>query len=156
MASSLWDGRRWQYIVAVHGTDPIDNAEWDTYCQLFARIDAPERVRGFTLTQGSAPTSHQRRQLKEAHRTAGVPEKAVGAIVTDSAIVRGAITTLAWLGVGTGTRAFRPSDFPAALRHVDIDPEEEAAFIAELARLGEMMGAKNPLSTVSNSELRFK
>ncbi len=129
-------------LYAIHTTAAPSEAEWMGYLnelsQLRAQLAEPSAVRGLTLTDGGAPNAGQRRRLVQ---TAG--EAAIRAsIVTDSALVRGAVTALSW--VKQGPRAYPPARFDDALANLELPPSAAKSIIEDLLAIQHTMA---PVST---------
>jgi hypothetical protein len=145
MASGVWRGRKWDFLIALHGKQPPDQREWEAYCQRQAEAESPERVRGLTLTLGAGPNRRQRVQLVEIHRRAGAPASAPASVITDSALVRGIIATFTWIGLVQGVRMFSLCELHDALDYVGVEPEEKEELLAALEQLGEGIDDGNPI-----------
>jgi hypothetical protein len=132
------DGR--SLVYAVHdGRGPSD-AEWDVYLEnvrkaLRATRD-PTHAGGLTVTDGGAPNAKQRRLLvgvtKEECGETMVRIR--GAILSDSALVRGVVTALSWHI--PEVRTFAPSRIAGAFEHVRLPASDIATVLADLDELG--------------------
>jgi hypothetical protein len=145
MASAQWRGRKWDYLIAVHGKQNPTDAEWEEICRLFRQTDSPERVRGLALTIGGSPNRRQRARLAEAMRHAEIPTGLIAVAITDSAVVRGIIASFTWIGMVLGMRAFPLGDLHDALDYLGVAHEEKADLLAALERLGEGVSDGNPV-----------
>ena len=113
--------------VAVLRDAPPTQEEWSSWLTLLrARKGAPVRV--LVETQ-SGPNASQRKALSDTLRD----EDARFAILTDSLIVRGIVTALAWLGLPH--HAFAPSQHVQACNYLDLSTEEREEAERELSRL---------------------
>jgi hypothetical protein len=145
MASGLWSGRNWKFLIALHGRASPNDDEWDEYCRLQANLEAPDDVRGFTVTLGGAPNRSQRVRLLEVHRGNGTSRDAVGSVVSDSAFVRGILATFTWLGLVQGLRSFSLIDFHEALDYIGVVRSEKDELVTYLSRIGDVLGDANPI-----------
>lgn len=145
MASMLWRGRRWWYIVALHGRRPPSQTEWDEYCRLTGQAPDTAALRGVVFTLRGAPNARQRAQNLAVHRAIGVPRRGACCVITDSHVVRGIMNAFTWAGVMLGMHAFATRDLDAALAYVDLDRDEAAALLDDLVRLGDTIDDANPV-----------
>lgn len=100
-------------FVVVHTAQPPDAQAWTAHCKALER--ELTRVRGMLVfTAGGGPSSKQRGELHNAMRDA--PAARV-AIMNDSAIVRGIVTSLNWFA-NNQMAAFPQDDLEGALRYV--------------------------------------
>jgi len=104
-------------------------AEWSSYLDMYTKnIDRLTGV--LVITEGGAPNSAQRKQLSETYeKTRQVPV----AIVSDSAIARGAITAFRWLGMVTMT-PFSPIRLDDAMEFVKADAATRVKLKTEIQR----------------------
>ncbi|KIG13414.1 hypothetical protein DB30_08090 [Enhygromyxa salina] len=117
--------------IAVHGTAPPDDQEWQAY--LDDILDRVHECRGVIVnTMGGGPTAAQRRASTEHwNRYGSTPRMA---IMTVSPVVRGMVTALSWF-LGTNIRAFPIDGFSAAGKHLalsDADIEAVRAMVDKL------------------------
>jgi hypothetical protein len=104
-------------VVFVCGDAPIDDKEWDAYLGFVAsRMKPGLQHRSLVLAKGSL-TSLQRKKLAEV--VAPVQATLKSAVVTESALVRGIVTALAWFSRDV-FRIFAPSDLDRALEFLDL------------------------------------
>ena len=103
--------------IAVHDSKPPTEEEWERWLDL-CRLREGRDMRCLVDTRGGGPDPRQRKQLAE------VLQKLDGrsAIVTDSLLVRGIITALAWLGAPV--RGFKPDDEAAAVDFLELTIHE--------------------------------
>lgn len=113
-------------IAVVNRTSPTD-AEWSRWLELI-RERRGQRLRVLVETS-SGPNATQRRALARA--TSDIDVRF--AILTDSIVVRGIVTALAWLGVPH--HAFATHQFAQATRYLELDDAEIAQVQSELLRL---------------------
>jgi hypothetical protein len=117
-----------QTFIVVYGSRNPTNEEWETY------LDAVER-QGFDrtvqliVTEGGGPDSTQRKLLNDKLKGRSVPV----AVVSKNPIIRGVVTALSWFN--TKIRAFVPSNFTEALRHLDLPEAEGKALEREVNEL---------------------
>jgi len=96
------------YFVVAQGQRPATATQWAELCGALAR--ARQQVRGLLVySAGGAPDVHQRSELARIHQRS--PFRV--AVLSDSAVVRGAITALRWLDVEA--KSFPPNDGDLAL-----------------------------------------
>ena len=146
MASLLWQGARFEYIVTLHGNLPPAPAEWTKSCALFPLAKTPSDLRGLIITTGGGPNAQQRKTVSEAHAKSGVKRDAVASVISDSALVRGVITALGWLGTGQGMRAFRFADANTAFAYIGITPEDIPRLLIDLTSAGASIADGNPMN----------
>ncbi|HTU59705.1 MAG TPA: hypothetical protein VMF89_14740 [Polyangiales bacterium] len=112
-------------------TAPSDD-EWNHHCKELETVHAS--LRGvLVFTAGGGPTSKQRERLRAAVPSSIPPT----AIMTDSALVRGIITSINWF-VNNPLSAFDHDDLKGALRHIarggaTVDPAKVVGTLRELA-----------------------
>jgi hypothetical protein len=145
MASTLWRGHRFHFLVALHGKKAPADPEWDAYCALQANCDAPERLRGLTITMGGAPNRAQRKRVLAVHAQIGSPASAIGSVVTDSVLVRGICATFTWFGIVQGLRMFPLCNIHAGLDWAGATRGEKGELLADLTQLGDLLDDHNPI-----------
>jgi hypothetical protein len=136
MVYAIVPGKSASYIIALHGSEPPTDDEWDGYMALgrgFFEQNPNGDMRGFTVTLGGGPTSKQRAVLAEFFKGRPSP---LAAVVTESVIARGIVTAIRWLS-GVQGRAFRFRDYGQALEYVGITAAESPRFLSELRVLSE-------------------
>lgn len=133
MSMTIW--RSGRVYVAIHDTAPPTAAEWADWLALM-REPRDAQPRFYVESHGGGPDAKQRRELAEVFDTATMRV----AVLTDSLVVRGILTALAWLGFSQ--RAFAPSDQRAAFAFLELDADEVRRVLEELPRLRAEMGLK--------------
>jgi regulator of extracellular matrix RemA (YlzA/DUF370 family) len=113
--------------IAVHHTSPPTDEQWDRWIALCSEQDGPIRV--VVESHGGAPNAKQRRALSDA--LAGRDLRS--AILSDSIVVRGVVTALAWLGVSL--RAFPLHDYPSVAAYLGLSNDELTGAIEQLRSL---------------------
>ncbi len=109
-------------FVVAHGKhDPSDH-EWSQFVSELSS-SAGEVRRLIVYSGGASINSRQREQVVKIFRDARLR----GIVLTDSAIVRGAVTAIAWFGVSIA--AFKPDDANLALAQVDVPRAEQRAVL---------------------------
>jgi len=146
MNSALWrSNHNQEYVLALHGKLNPADADWDQYCGLVAKTVSPQTLKGLTITLGAGPNAKQRSTITTIHKEFGVAPDSIGAVVTDSALVRGVITALTWAGIVRKIRAFPLRDLNAGFTYVGVDEAEHAHLIVLLTTLGEKIDDGNPM-----------
>jgi hypothetical protein len=113
--------------IAVHDEVPPTDEEWELWLLFFnGRTEVRALVESY---EGAGPNAKQRRVLAE--RTQGIDVRA--AILTDSLVVRGIVTAIAWLGLPQ--RAFPPGHFQQAGEFLGLTKDELTRGVDELSRL---------------------
>ncbi len=125
-------------VCALHSATNPSDAEWDEYIAHIATMKqlTGERFRdaaGFAITDGGAPNAAQRKRLADI---AG-KEEPLGAVVSDSMMVRGVVTALSWLGIRV--RAFGVGEIAAAMRWAHVPDEEHASLLTELREMAKQV-----------------
>ena len=99
------------YFVVAHGRKPAAREEWTEFYSALSRDTA--YLRGLLVySAGGALDVNQRSDLFQIHRKAGFRV----AVLSDSMLVRGAITALRWLEVQA--KSFKPAETDAALDYL--------------------------------------
>lgn len=104
-------------VVCVHDEQAPTDAEWDRWLQLL-RERAGRDARAFVETRGGGPNAKQRKLLADAVKDLDLR----CAILSDSMVVRGMVTAIAWLGVPL--RAFTPGEFRPAAEYLGLTHDE--------------------------------
>ncbi len=113
--------------------EPLDG-EWQAYIRfLLANEESLKAVVCFAHGM-SGPTSKQRKVHND--RTAALWEHVPFAMVSDSRIMRGVMTAMAWILKGSRSQAFSPRDTLGAYRFLGLSPEDVDEVEALRARLG--------------------
>src|SRR5689334_10572703 len=111
-------------LVTCHVEQP-DDVEWAEHLAFL--ISVADSLRGVLVVTETPITSSQRQRLTSVLR--GRPPLRV-AVVTSSALVRGVITALTWVGVKE-RRAFAPDDLLEAIAYLQV-PSDERRSLAEI------------------------
>jgi hypothetical protein len=128
--------RRGRVLLGVHHRSPPTDEEWARWIAL-AIEPSPGGVRTIVESGGSSgPNAKQRRALAEALQ--GVDIRS--AILTDSLVVRGIVTAIAWLNVSV--RAFATEQQREAADYLELAADECEWAFAELQRLRVESGAR--------------
>jgi hypothetical protein len=110
------------FIVAYGILDPTAD-EWLRYLDEVGKHGF-ERTKQLIYTAGGGPNSAQRKLLNDRLDGRQVPV----AVMSDSTAIRGVCTALSWFN--RAVKAFQPTEFAAALRHLSI-PESLAPSIEQ-------------------------
>lgn len=142
-ASALFESDGSGYAIVVTGHSEPRDTEWAEYIALCSvgTQKYGKTLRGFTLTLGGSPTAKQRKQLRDAVGTLSTR----GAIVTDSALVRGVVTALNWM-TQIEMQAFRMNDLKRALAYIEL--KNHTGLEALLWSLGELIEGPNPAAAL--------
>ena len=128
--------REGRVLLGVHHQHPPTDEEWARWIALAIERSA-EGVRTIVESGGSTgPNAKQRKALAEALQGVNIRS----AILTDSLIVRGIVTAIAWLNVSL--RAFAPDQQREAADYLGLDASERAWAFAELRRMRADLGAR--------------
>jgi hypothetical protein len=115
--------------VAVHDSVPPTDNEWDRWLSYYrSRPGLPARAL-IESQHGVGPNATQRKLLIEDTRNIDVR----AAILTDSLVVRGIVTAIAWLGIPQ--RAFPTGQFRQAGEFLQLTDLELARAVEEIAKL---------------------
>lgn len=115
----------------------LADAEWDGMVEAIRRDAAQLRAIIVVATGSEGPTATQRKQVAEVAATYPHSFRGV-AVLTDSIIVRGALTAIAWLIPGRfPSRAFSLDDLDGALRFLGLNDLEAAKVRALISKLDE-------------------
>jgi hypothetical protein len=117
--------------VAFHDDSNPTDAEWNAWTTMCRTVQVRYQAEAAILvhTLGGAPHVRQRAEL--ARVLAGAPVRS--AVLTGSAITRGVVTAIAWLGVPV--RAFRPDAWEEILAYLRLETEEAQDVAKVLQRL---------------------
>jgi hypothetical protein len=131
MAMTMWGHDR-LYLSVLQGAAPTD-PEWDRWITMsLARVGLDQRV--IVESHNSGPNATQRKSLADAMRNEDVRV----AVLTESTLVRGIVTALAWLGIPQ--RAFPMDGHRQAGKFLELTPDELERALAELPRLRDQAG----------------
>jgi hypothetical protein len=109
LAAGVWeDGSGVVVVVVQNATAPTD-AEWDGYCAHIAAGLRVTNASGLAITDGGGPSASQRGKVNDL--LAG--RQVRSAVVSDSRVIRGIVTALAWFN--RETAAFSPATIDKAL-----------------------------------------
>jgi len=110
-------------IVCVHSDKPPSALEWNDYLSVTSAASASVggdfgRIRTIVFTDGGGPNTVQRAAVNKL-----IGEKpSPGAIITQSAVVRGIVTALSWFN--PAIQAFHPRDVGQGLKHLGLAVED--------------------------------
>jgi hypothetical protein len=123
----LW-GEKCDVAIAVHTEQAPSDIEWDGWIELCAKR-APNRFGFLVFSDGGGPSSIQRSKLSRIPELKTIPS----AVVTSSAVGRGIVTAVSWLG--TKVRAFAPANVQGALEYLRVPEELRLGVLREVASL---------------------
>jgi hypothetical protein len=123
----LW-GEKCDVVIGVHTERAPSDDEWDGWIELCAKA-TPNRLGFLVFTDGGGPSSIQRSKLSMIPELKRIPS----AVVTSSAVGRGIVTAVAWLG--TKVRAFAPVNVRDALDYLRVPQELRYGILREVASL---------------------
>jgi hypothetical protein len=117
--------------VAFHDEHSPTDAEWDAWVALCRLLKSQHQAEAACLirTLGGAPNVRQRADLGKALGGSAVR----AAVLTSSAITRGVVTAIAWLGVPV--RAFRPDAWDEIRDYLKLSRDECGDVQAALLRM---------------------
>jgi hypothetical protein len=116
-------------MVGVHDAQPPTDAEWSRWITL-GRTSSESELRLIVETRGQGgPNAKQRRELADSLSRFELR----CAILSDSLMVRGVVTAVAWLGVAL--RAFQPGDHRRAAEYLELTDAELAAALVAFVEL---------------------
>ena len=116
-------------------SDAATDADWNAMLDRMVANDYP-LLRVLVSADGGSPNAAQRQRL--ADRIGKRPQR--GAILTESAVVRGAITAIRWFNPSIDTRAFSPKAFDEAAAFLDVPTSERAALRGAIDRMRRQLG----------------
>jgi len=112
-------------LVLVHGESEPQDREWDAFLDLYDK--SLMELRGLLVsTPGPGPDSARRKRLSEINSKRRVPIS----VMTPSAVTRGIVTALSWLGLAI--RSFEPRSVDKALDHIGVTGAARAKVAAAL------------------------
>jgi hypothetical protein len=123
----LW-GEKCDVVIGVHTERAPSDDEWDGWIELCAKR-TPHRLGFLIFSDGGGPSSVQRSKLSRIPELKTIPS----AVVTSSAVGRGIVTAVAWLG--TKVRAFAPVNVRDALDYLRVPEELRYGILREVASL---------------------
>jgi hypothetical protein len=116
-------------LIAVNDEQPLTNDEWDSWISLCLER-AGKDARAYVETRGQGgPNAKQRKRLVDVQQKVDIRF----AIASDSLVVRGIVTAVAWLGVPL--RAIEPDDYTAAAEFLELSASELGRVVDTLPRL---------------------
>lgn len=119
--------------ISICVADRITNEDWKEYLlgglRIARALGAPPLV-SLASFAGAVPDASQRRMLAEHLVEHNLRPMVRAAVMTDSALIRGALTAFGWLVPKTTLRAFQPQDLDLALTWL----QKAASFDQALAR----------------------
>jgi len=125
MAMAMWARDR-LYLAVLCGGAPTDD-EWSRWVALGVRRNGQQQ-RVLIESRGGGPTAKQRQAILSANKA-----DVRIAVMTDSTVVRGIVTAVAWFGVAL--RAVPLNRFEAAATYLELTPEELATAIDMFPKL---------------------
>lgn len=117
--------------------DSPSDADWDA--MLDSMLDGQKTspmVRVLVSAEKGAPNAAQRKRL--ADRIGNRKQR--GAVLTESAVVRGALTAIRWFNPNINTQAFSPRAFDEAVDYLDVATAEGPKLRAAIDRLRAELG----------------
>lgn len=114
LASVVWKDATSAFLLGVHGPKAPSADEWDQYCGWIPDLLAHSDPGCVVMTDGGAPTSAQREQMRQ-HLS---QEQCWTAVVTDKALVRGVVTAIRWFN--PMICAFAPWEVREAFKFVGV------------------------------------
>ena len=115
-------------FVAVHDAQPPTDADWNATIRHYRKFKPQIRC-GLIVSEGGGPTAPQRKALAGEEASDKVPR----AVVTSSAVTRGIVTAMRW--IGQDIRAFSPDELVGAFRFLGIPDEQQKAVLDTVANL---------------------
>ncbi len=115
-------------MLLAHADVAPDEAEWMRYAEdLVARAKQGTIDTLLVFTDGAGPSPRQRKSVID------VPKHFRTVVITRSAISRGIVTALAWVGVNI--RAFAPSELDAGFARLEIPTADREPMMRLLASM---------------------
>jgi len=121
-------------VLGVHDASPPTDAEWERWIALCR--DQPGPLRVLVDTYGGGPNPKQRKALSDALSARDLRS----GILTDSLLVRGLVTALAWLGIAL--RAFPRGDYAEAGAYLQLSASELSVCRDVLTQLRDECGTR--------------
>jgi hypothetical protein len=128
MGRTVRSGTHEKVFFAIHGEEAPDEREWEDMMVPLIRLAEKGAIRCVLIfTDGGAPNGAQRKRITDNQAVAPLPTSCV----TDSAVVRGVLTALRWMGkVG---KPFSPAHIHEALDHLQIPPGQRPELLRTIA-----------------------
>lgn len=125
--------------VAFHDERNPSDAEWNTWVALYVALlsNHGKATRGVIYTLGGAPNASQRAVLGSAIGGKAQPS----AVLTTSALTRGAVTAISWLGIPV--RAFKPDNWVDIRQYLELNDIEARDVQTALTRIMQSRQAPN-------------
>jgi len=120
---------------------------WEKWLALLEQ-GREQPIRMIIETHGGAPDTMQRKQFMALFRQVDMR----GAVMTDNALARGAVTAFAWLGISL--RAFPLNSFPEVCAYLELDQAEREQAAVELLRVRRVCFEAAHLETSEHGEHR--
>lgn len=117
-------------LVLCHNDKTPADADWNAWIAVSLRN---EHRKVLVSSHGGGPSASQRNRLSQARVESGHPPEQV-ALLSDSSVLRGILTAIAWL-TGNNVKAFSPRELTEALRWLGQPLERQREIEALLARL---------------------
>lgn len=137
-----------RFAIAVHDADAPTDDEWSRWLGHFKERPELREARALIESRdGAGPNAKQRKQLAE--NTKGVDVRA--AVLTESLLVRGIVTAIAWAGIPQ--RAYALAQYEQAADFLELTPAERAWARAELSKLRSQLAAAEKPPASSHSRL---
>jgi hypothetical protein len=128
LATNMLWREKCDVVIGVHTEQAPSDSEWDGWIQICAKR-APNRLGFLIFTDGGGPSSVQRSKLSRIPELKTIPS----AVVTSSAVGRGIVTAVSWLG--TKVRAFAPANLRDALDYLRVPEELRDGVLREVAAI---------------------
>lgn len=145
MVSGIFEFADCDLIVALHNDIACSDAEWDSYLALLipykVKRRATDRLRGFTLTDGGGPNAKQRNRLVQTVDTTLESKLFRGAVISESATIRGIVTALQWLRP-SGLKCFSPQQLGLAAAYDGVHENEMPQLIKQCEGLAKQVGCR--------------
>lgn len=118
LASAVWQDGTTALLLSVHGEPAPTDEEWHRYCEWIPGLLSHPNAAAIVITDGGAPSSAQREQMRKALGTAA----RWTAVITDKVMVRGVVTAIRWFN--PKVCAFAPWELPEALKFVGVSGDQ--------------------------------
>ncbi len=120
------------YLIVLSADVPMSDADWDGVVAAVAA--SPARRKSLVIAGRFGPNAKQRKRLADSF--AGHPTTA--AVMTSSAIALGIVTAMSLFV--PSTKAFKPTDFEGAFRHLDVPPQDRGMLLRVISSLKAELG----------------